>query len=151
MNKYKFFWKSKLSNWTASKFTVGNFTYNCGEQMMMHQKACLFNDHEIAAKIMQQSNPKVIKALGRKVRNFEADIWDEHKYEIVKTGLSCRFQQDKSARDILLQDKGKIFVEASPFDRIWGIGFEAKDAMENIDNWGENLLGQILTEIANEL
>lgn len=148
---YKFFWKSKLSNWTSSTFTVDGITFNCGEQMMMYGKAMLFGDQRIAQRILSESNPKLIKDLGRKVQGFNQEVWDKNKYALVKKGLKCRFEQDESARNLLLADKGKFFVEASPFDRVWGIGFDSKNAIANSDKWGENLLGKILTEISNEL
>lgn len=119
--------------------------------MMMHQKAIIFKDWETALLIEQSTNPKEMKALGRQVKNFNSKIWDEFKYDIVKSGLYCRFTQDKAAKAELLAHTGQIFIEASPYDRIWGIGYNAQDAMQNIDNWGENLLGKILTELSKEI
>jgi hypothetical protein len=149
--KYKFFWKGKLSNWTKSTFSVNGVEFNCGEQYMMYAKAILFEDHEIAEEILAESNPKEIKALGRKIRNFKGDIWDSVKYKVVKEGLLQRFKQNSDLIKILEKNKGATFVEASPFDRIWGIGYDENHAMDNIDNWGENLLGKVITEIAEEL
>ena len=155
MIEYHFFWKSKLSNWEKSNFTVQYYfnlvTYNCGEQMMMHLKALTFHDYITAEKILQCKDPKLIKALGRQVKNFKNETWDKLKFDLVKLGLTCRFEQDLEAKKELLKYKGKIIVEASPYDRIWGIGYTKEEAMNNIDNWGENLLGKILTEICNEL
>ena len=119
--------------------------------MMMHQKAIMFKDWETALLIEQSTNPKEMKALGRQVKNFDPKIWDEYKYDLVKAGLYCRFTQDNSAKAELLAHIGQIFVEASPYDRIWGIGYSSQDAMQNIDNWGENLLGRILTELSQEI
>ena len=150
-NNYHFFWKSKLSNWTKSNFIYNVFTYNCGEQMMMHQKALLFEDYETAELIMHSSDPKAIKGLGRQVKNFNQKVWDKNKYMIVKSGLKVRFLQDIEAQKELLKYKGKILVEASPYDRVWGIGYSKENALDNINNWGENLLGKILTEICEEL
>jgi len=151
MEQYRFFWKNKLSNWNIAQFTVDGIIFNCGEQYMMYQKAILFKDFETASEILEIENPKDIKDLGRKVKNFNSAIWDKHKYDLVKKGLKERFLQVDNVRELLLKDKGKKFVEASPFDRIWGIGFDEEHAMDNIDNWGENLLGKILTEISNEI
>lgn len=150
VEKYHFFWKSKLSNWTTSYFTVNNIKYCCGEQYMMHSKAILFKDFEIASKILLETNPRIIKGLGRLVKNFNNKIWNDKKYEIVKYGLQKRFEQDSEFHNELLKYKSKILVEASPYDRIWGIGYSKEHALDNIANWGENLLGKILTEICNE-
>lgn len=51
---------------------------------MMAEKARLFNDYEIAEEILQAKTPNQAKSLGRKVKNFDAQLWDEHKYEMVK-------------------------------------------------------------------
>jgi len=149
--EYKFFWKSKLSNWSIANFRVDHMVFNCGEQYMMYQKAMLFGDHKTASEVLSEKEPRNHKALGRKVENFNAKIWDQEKYELVKKGLKERFSQVQDVKELLLKNKGKIFVEASPFDRIWGIGFDEKDALENIEDWGENLLGKILTELSQEI
>lgn len=151
MEIYHFFWKGYLSNWARVNFVHNGVKYNCGEQMMMHLKALLFNDKIVAEKILLTSNPKEIKALGREVKNFDQNTWNDNKYSLVKNGLKSRFEQDYKSKSELLKNKGKIFVEASPFDRIWGIGFDEETALENKDDWGENLLGKILTELSNEI
>lgn len=150
-NKYKFFFKSKLGNWNITDFRVDGIRFNCGEQYMMYCKAMLFNDTETAFEIMYESEPMNHKDLGRKVKNFNPVVWDENKYDLVKTGLRAKFSQNPELKEYLLKFKGQIFVEASPFDRVWGIGYDADHALENINNWGENLLGKILTELSNEL
>lgn len=151
MEKYHFFWNGKLSNWAFSLFIVDGITFNCGEQYMMYMKAITFNDTEIADMIMKESNPKAIKGYGRMVRNYDESVWRKVRYKIVKDGLKQKFLQNEDARKELLKYKGMTIVEASPYDRIWGIGYSEKSAMDNIDNWGENLLGKILTEISNEI
>lgn len=149
--KYHFFWKGKLSNWTASTFKVNGIVYNCGEQYMMHQKAIGFKDFETAKLIMETKIPRDQKALGRKVKDYNDEAWDAVRYDVVKRGLRERFQQNPDLKEYLISLKDYQLVEASPYDRIWGIGYEADEAMDNIDNWGQNLLGKILTELANEL
>lgn len=149
--KYKFFWGGIFSNWFISEFNVDGIEYNCAEQYMMYQKAVLFNDTEMANKILYEQSPKLQKAFGRKVKNFDSKKWDSVKYEIVKKGLRAKFTQDSSLKEYLLKYKGFQFVEASPYDRIWGIGFEKDNAMSNIDKWGQNLLGKILTELSQEI
>lgn len=149
--KYKFFWGGIFSNWYPSNFKIGVITYNCGEQFMMYQKASLFNDHETAAEILLEENPKYQKKLGRKVKNFNGDVWIDKCYDLVKFGLAEKFKQNPELLKYLLKYKGYQLVEASPFDRIWGIGYDEEDALENIDDWGTNLLGKMLTELSNEL
>lgn len=148
---YKFFWGGPFSNWCRSEFTINNVTYNCGEQYMMHQKALLFNDNDIANKIMSAKYPKEQKKLGRLVKNYDNDTWDKNRYDIVKKGLREKFLQNEDLKNELLKYKGWVIVEASPEDSLWGIGFHQSNALENKDKWGLNLLGKILTELTNEI
>ena len=131
-------------------FEYQRHLFNCSEQAMMYYKALAFLDTETARKILQERHPRNQKAHGRNVKNFDPQIWDDIKYNIVKKILIAKFEVPEF-REELLKHKGKIFVEASPTDAIWGIGFSETDALSNIDNWGENLLGKILTELSNEI
>jgi len=149
--KYKFFWGGKFSNFYPSEFTINNITFNCGEQYFMYQKAITFNDIESANKILLTETPNKQKALGKKIKNFDSKIWDKCKYQLIKRGLIEKFNQNLDLKKYLLEHKDCIMVEASPYDRIWGIGFTDIEAIKNFDNWGENLLGKILTELSNEL
>ena len=148
--KYIFFWDGIFSNWHESNFSFNNINYNCVEQYMMHQKAIFFNDIETSDKILKELYPRKQKQLGREVKNFNNDDWNVVKYEIVKNGIREKFNQNSELKNYLISFKNHIIVEASPEDRIWGIGFSEDDALQNIDKWGENLLGKILTELASE-
>jgi ribA/ribD-fused uncharacterized protein len=139
-----------FSNWYKSYFKLNGVSFNSGEQYMMYQKAMLFGDHETAAKILNEDNPREQKKLGRLVKNFDKVVWDAECYELVKKGLRVKFN-DQHLKEYLRNFKGYQIVEASPEDRIWGIGYHERNAIKNIDNWGENLLGKILTELSNEL
>ena len=148
-----FFWGGMFSNWYISddQFTVDGITYNCGEQYMMYQKAMTFNDKETAKKILDEIVPSEQKKLGRLVKNYNDSTWNRVRYNIVKRGLFAKFSQNENLKEYLLKYKGYQIVEASPYDRIWGIGYYEQDAINNINNWGENLLGKILTELAQEI
>jgi len=149
--KYHFFWNGKLSNWYDSEFIINGLNFSCIEQYMMYMKAVTFGDSEIADKIMSELNPAKQKELGRHVNNYNDSIWSTIRYDIVKKGIIEKFKQNKDLQEYLKNLKGYTIVEASSEDRVWGIGFEEDDALENIDNWGQNLLGKILTDLANEL
>lgn len=69
--------KACLSQWYPSTFIVDGVTYNCAEQYMMAEKARIFGDEVIRAKILATSDPSAIKKLGRLVSNFDAEVWDE--------------------------------------------------------------------------
>lgn len=122
--------------------------YKNREQYMMYHKALLFaQTHPICKKILQESDPSKIKKLGRAIPNFNQADWDEIKYQIVVNGNYLQFTQNAPMREALLATGTRVLVEASKSDKIWGIGYLKKDALANIANWGENLLGKALTEV----
>lgn len=162
--KFLFFWghrpaahsiitKSCFSQWWIEDFMIGNEVFCCMEQYMMASKARLFGDETMRQLIMTNKDPKSIKALGRGVRGFDETIWDKFKYSIVSNGNYYKFLQNSSLLDFILSTSNRILVEASPYDKVWGIGLQESD--ENIENpkfWqGENLLGFALTQIRDDL
>jgi ribA/ribD-fused uncharacterized protein len=118
---------------------------------MMYHKALLFNDSDVATQILAATTPIEVKALGRQVKDFDEQVWKENRYRIVKEGNILKFTQHLDLKEKLLATKGKMLVEASPRDRIWGIGFGAKNALANKERWGQNLLGLVLSEIREEM
>lgn len=154
MSEYTFFFTeaSPFSQWFRCSFTVDGNTFNCAEQFMMHGKAVLFADAEVADKILAADHPREHKALGRKVRDFDDKVWRRERETIVMAGNRAKFSQNPELRELLLAAKGTL-VEASPYDKIWGIGLAASDPRANDPTqWkGQNLLGQILTRLRDEL
>ena len=142
-----------FSQWYECKFTVDGVEYHTAEQYMMAQKAVLFGDKEVLQKIMSADNPAVYKSLGRQIRNFDEKIWNEHKFQIVVNGNMAKFSQNPELLDFLVKTGDRILVEASPYDRIWGIGKSKDDFdIENPFKWkGENLLGFALMEVRENL
>ncbi len=137
----------------ATPFIENHITYQTAEHYMMAKKALLFNDQRIFEKILTKESPKDVKDLGRQIQNFDAEIWDAHKFDIVKQGNLLKFSQNEALKSFLLQTKGKILVEASPVDAIWGIGLAEDNANALIPkNWkGLNLLGFALMEVRDEI
>ncbi len=162
--KYIFFWghqprkdgqvgKSCFSQWWEEVFEVEGIKYRSAEHWMMAEKARLFEDPEVLGQILQAQHPAEAKKLGRKVRNFDESQWKAHRYEIVKRGNYYKFAQAEPLKTFLLQTSDRILVEASPYDKIWGIGMTAQEAgIEKPENWkGLNLLGFALMEVRDEL
>lgn len=141
-----------MSQWHNSGFVDNedNVFWNC-EQYMMYQKAKLFKDDNIARQIMQNSTPKKVKELGRKVRGFSDKVWKEHRFSIVYQGNYLKYSNNKSLKKQLLDTGDAELVEASPYDRIWGIGFREDNAYQNRDKWGLNLLGKALMKVRETL
>ena len=134
-------------------FVLEGTTYNCGEQAMMAAKALLFNDKDTLFLIMTTHDPRTIQSLGRQVKGYNQETWDKHKYKIMVDLSYARIAQNQYLKDILMDTGDKILVEASPVDKIWGIGLDASKALVTPDTeWkGENLLGKALTEVKNRL
>lgn len=151
MNKFTFFWKNRspFSNWYPSIFTWNGITFTRGEQYMMYRKAMLFNDISIAADILKTDNPAEHKRLGRLVKNYNETIWSEHRVDIVVEGLIEKFKQNDKLKQVLLSTGNTIIAEASPVDKIWGIGLTEDDPLaQNINSWkGQNLLGIALMRV----
>ncbi|AKA69712.1 NADAR family protein [Clostridium scatologenes] len=162
--KYLFFWghqpstdgsitKTCLSQWWKANFVIDGYTYCCMEQYMMAEKARLFKDNETLDEIMKSSHPKQMKTLGRKVKNFDEELWIKSRYSIIVKGNDAKFTQNENLKEFLIQTKDRVLVEASPYDRIWGIGMSKDDY--NIENplyWkGLNLLGFALMEVRDKI
>ena len=169
MDSYIFFYghhprngpKHVLSNWTESPFVSENelenndnvTIYNNNEIWMMAEKARLFNDPSALQKILGSTDPKNAKTWGRKVKNFDQQVWNENCERIVAEGLFYKFSQNQEMADYLRSTKGKMLVEANPYDSIWGIGIRENDAKRmSPDKWpGRNLLGKCLMKVRDML
>ena len=161
-NDFVFFWKpcrgteldkGCFSQWYMSDFIIDGQTYCCAEQYMMAKKAELFNDNEILKEILKEHSPKRIRDLGRQVKNFDAKTWGEHKTDYVREANIAKFTQKEELREFICATEGKILVEASPFDRIWGIGM-SENNKNSVDPslWrGSNLLGFALMEVRDQI
>jgi ribA/ribD-fused uncharacterized protein len=162
--KYLFFWghtprqagavdKSCFSQWYPAVFKVAGETYPTAEHWMMAEKARLFGNEAIRQRIIMARHPDEAKKLGREVLNFDPQVWDEQKYELVKTGNYQKFSQHPKLREYLLTTGSRVLVEASPVDAIWGIGLAAShpDALQPAKWPGQNLLGFALMEVRDQL
>lgn len=120
---------------------------------MMHQKALLFNDRDIAEQILNTSNVGKIKALGRSVKNYEDIMWNGMRQIIVYQGLLEKFQQNEEIKRMLLATQSDILAECAVQDKIWGIGLSMKDERRlDIKEWkGQNLLGFALMKVRDAL
>lgn len=134
---------SCLSQWFPRAFTVDGLRYATAEHFMMAEKARLFRDAEAVPKILDAKSPAEAKALGRAVRGFEPDAWERARFDAVVRGNVAKFGQNEELGAFLKSTKEKVLVEASPRDRIWGIGMGASNPDARVPaRWrGRNLLG----------
>ena len=152
--KFTLFWGERpFSQWSPSTFTVDGRTYNCTEQYMMAMKAEEFGDTEMLQKIMEAEHPADQKRLGRQVRGFEVTRWEKVAKDIVYKGNYEKFKQNVDMREKLFATAGTTLVEASPKDKIWGIGLGPKNpkCLDRATWNGKNWLGEVLTKVRDDL
>ncbi len=132
-----------LSQWYPAPFELDGHRYATAEHYMMAGKARLFGDEEALERILQARSPAAAKSLGRKVRGFDDRIWAEKRFELVVAGSLGKFAQNAALGQFLVGTGRRVLVEASPVDRIWGIGLAKDDPdAERPSAWrGHNLLG----------
>ncbi|WP_200263125.1 NADAR family protein [Streptomyces sp. HSG2] len=137
-----------LSQWWPSAFTVDGVTYPSAEHWMMAGKARLFDDAAALPAILSARHPAEAKKRGRLVRAFDETRWAAARFELVVTGNVAKFGQDPTLCSYLLGTRGRVLVEASPTDRVWGIGLGTSEAgATDPTRWpGLNLLGFALME-----
>lgn len=149
--EYHYFWGSQLSQWWSCKFEVNNICYNCCEQYMMAGKAVRFGDEQAEAKIMASQDPREQKALGRKVKNFDPEVWNACARDVVYWGNYAKFTQNAELMIQILITKDKVLVEASPYDKIWGVGKSKLDLINGAKWDGTNWLGEVLMTVRQDL
>ncbi|WP_089099729.1 NADAR family protein [Streptomyces hyaluromycini] len=144
---------SCLSQWWPSRFVVDGVEYATAEHWMMAGKARLFGDAEAERAVLAAGHPAEAKKAGRLVRGFDEAKWQRERFGIVAEGSVHKFAADAGLRDFLLATGNRVLVEASPVDRVWGIGLTATDAAaEDPTRWrGLNLLGFALMEARERL
>lgn len=154
-NMVAFFGKhSPLSNYHKCDMTVANNRYNCQEQHYTQQKALAFNDFTTADKIMKETDPAAMKQLGKRIKNFDHKIWDVKKVEVMCIGLAGKFK-DPTLRTFLLNTGNSTLMEASPYDKFWGVGlsmFNPRIWMKN--NWhgnAANTMGRLLDQTRRDI
>jgi ribA/ribD-fused uncharacterized protein len=147
-----------FSQWYASPFEAeildaGTHKFNCCEQYMMAGKALAFGDEDVFNAIMLATNPRDHKALGRQVRNFDADVWNQVAREIVYEGNIAKFTSTDTFKDYLLGTDDLYMVEGAIYDAVWGVKLAWDDPkIEDPANWqGTNWLGETLMRVRSTL
>ncbi len=148
-----YFYGSVYSQWAMRAMNIDGEAYNCCEQYMMAEKARLFNDEASCDLIMKVGDPGVQKKLGREVKNFDKDKWEEVAQDIVYKANLAKFLQNKDCYEQLMATGDKIIVEASPYDCVWGVGLRCDDPkVLDSKNWrGTNWLGIAIMKVREDL
>lgn len=153
-DKHVCFWSEWPSNWHPAEFDIEVNGVKCHfyntEQYFMYMKAIVFGDEEIAKQILEDGDPKKVKALGRKVQNYDEQVWNDKRYQIMLKANVAKFSQNEDLKQLLLSPEyeGHGFVEASPYDKVWGVRmYETNPDIDDETKWkGLNLLGKVLDE-----
>lgn len=155
-----YFYDGFMSNWHPAPVyvpislvtpgAVGDMRLTDSEQLFMVYKAMHFNDTITAAKIVESTHPGTAKKLGREIQGFDKSEWDKVCYGAMVNAVQIKFRQNHDLRKQLTEwTAGRILVEASPSDCIWGVGLtEDNDDILDEKKWrGTNLLGKALMEV----
>ena len=148
--RFTFFWGGPFSQWYGRHpFTVKGIIYNDAETYMMWYKDQVFGSGKLAEEILNASHPRDVKALGRKVPNFNEEIWNAVAKHGVFVGNLAKFTQYPHLTEYILNTRETTLVEASPEDKIWGIGLRAEDPRaQQRETWkGTKWLGEVLTDV----
>lgn len=143
-----------MSNFYRTSFVENGIPFNCSEQYFMYHKCLLFDpkNKRLQYTILRESCPSKVRQFGRQVANYNEEIWEKERYNIMLNALKLKFGQNYAIKEKLLSTGNKNLYEASKHDRIWGIGYRDMDALyKPRHKFGQNLLGKVLMEIRNEL
>ena len=143
-----------LSNFYEVTFVKDKFVFENSEQCFMYMKNKTFDPNNIQHRnnILYESNPTRVKRLGREVKNFDKKKWNKIKYTIMVDVLISKFSQNKDLKKLLLETNDSILYQASPYDKIWGIGLNIDNAsVTDSSEYGQNLLGKALMEVRSKL
>lgn len=159
VENYVLFWKGWLSQWHMSDMydPMTNKTFNCAEQYMMYKKAELFEDGRAMSAIMAETHPRDHQAIGRLVHNYDEDTWNSVCRDVVAYGNYLKFSQNPELLKKLMKYTDHFFVEASPIDEKWGIGYSEDSTVatvitdENLSLWGKNWLGKAINKAQNRI
>jgi ribA/ribD-fused uncharacterized protein len=148
-----FFWSGPFSQWAIRPIMIEGVKYNCNEQYMMAEKARLFKDDFCLREIMKATDPAHQKAWGRKVQNFEKTAWDSIAREVVYRANYAKFTQHPEMKKLLMDTGDLVIVEASPVDKIWGIGLrETSPRAMDPKQWnGTNWLGEAIMRVRDDI
>ena len=150
-DKHILFWNDIFSNFQYAVIKNEYGTFYSSEQYFMYRKALFFKDDEVAELILNERIPGKCKKLGRSIINFDKDKWFTVCESVMEDAVFQKFNQNKSLLNEILDVKydDKKFVEASPYDDIWGIKLseENPDADDETKWRGLNLLGKVLDNV----
>ena len=148
-----YFWGSLFSNWANTPFKYKNISFENSEQAYMWEKCMFFGQEGMAEDVLFSKEPRECKSIGRSIPNFDEAKWSEISFQVMRDVNLEKYRQHKDSLKFLKESGDKIIVEASPFDKIWGIGlhYDEEDVLDESKWKGQNLLGKVLMEVRETL
>ena len=89
-----------LSTFHIHNFKVNQVQFSSIMQDLQYEKAMLFENGELAGKLITEKDPLVCRMLGKQITNFEQQKWANSCYDIVKELLEAKFISDKNFEEI---------------------------------------------------
>lgn len=127
-----------------------SYVFNCAEKYMMIMKAVIMGDMTAVDEMIETTMPGNLKAMGRKITNYDQKRWDSLKEQVVFRGNYLKFSTNIELKELLRSfSPFTTFAEGSSWDSIWGIGLDIDDSRaDSIENWkGQNLLGRAISKV----
>ncbi len=145
--------ESLFSNFHTAKFSHKGIVFTSIEQYFQYQQVKLFNNEDLAAQILRTQDPAKVKSMARSIKDIDKKLLYQNQMDIMKEGLLCKFQQNRSLKSALASTKNKQLIEASPTDKFWGAGLPLHHPkLADPTQWpGKNKLGALLVEVRCEI
>ncbi len=152
---YTFFFgkDTPLSNFYPAPFYLDGRHFNCSEQYIQWRKAQMFKDVEAAEEILKVDDPVKQKDLGKKVKNFEKEVWERDCPEALTRGLLQKFLTNPACKQFLKETENTTLAECNKHDRLFGIGLPLSSGEKgNVASWkGQNYLGKMLMDVRSKV
>lgn len=141
-----------FSNMSEHRIAVDGGEFPTVEHYFQAMKAKEFKDDEIYEKIIKAKSAKAAKALGKKVKGFEKEVWDAKRDDIMRLGIRTKFVQHPELRKQLQETGERMIGEADARNTYWGIGTsQTSEKSKHPDKWrGQNKIGKIMMDLRKE-
>lgn len=122
-----------FSVYYISTFSENGEIFNCVKQYIVKRKQEMFDptNHRLAKKIMEGTHTSYLRHYEKMIRNYDEQIWNEQKYDIILDALYLKFTQNSIMRNLLLQTGNKMIADNYTLD--------------------ENLLGKALVQTRHNM
>ena len=141
-----------FSNEAPYAIEVEGVRYPTVEHYYQAMKAKTFEDKEMEDKIQATPSAKAVKTLGKKVKNFAEEVWNDKRQEVMLRGIKAKFAQHPELQTKLKETGSRPIGYANPRNTFWGIGTSmGLEKAQDFEKWrGQNKLGKILIALRDD-